>query len=518
MMSNKNTGAALEYHNTTNHLRWRSGDGPRKLDPANRPLAYKIYSSLAPIPLPLPPGTATPTAPTGSLFDALATSTIPIAGEQVPDLQALAQLCFFSNGVTKTLKRAGRDLPTRAAAATGALFHIEMYLVCGDLADLPAGVYHYGAHDNALRQLRAGDFRGHLIDATAAEPSIVSALVIVIYTSTFWRNAYKYGSRAYRHSFWDNGTILANSLAIANTLSLPTKIVLGFVDERVNALLDIDGEHEAATSLLSLGHTAQAPLQGPAVAPLHLPITQLSKHEVAYPRIAAMHSASSLATPQEVAEWREQTALSLPNPVLSTQPLIPLQPSSELPVDSVAAVIKRRGSTRRFTHESINFVQLSTILTHALHGIAADCFHPDDAPLSSIYLIANAVENLQNGTYVLHQDQRALEQLQQGTFRHAAKALSLGQDLAGDAAVNIYFLVDLAPVLARFGNRGYRVAQLEAAILAGRIYLAAYALFLGATGLTFFDNDVAAFFSPSAAARSVMFLIALGHPLKKSPV
>jgi nitroreductase len=83
--------------------------------------------------------------------------------------------------------------------------------------------------------------------------------------------------------------------------------------------------------------------------------------------------------------------------------------------------------------------------------------------------------------------------------------------------VNVYFLCDLEPVLARFGNRGYRAAQLEAAITAGRLYLAAYALRLGATGLTFFDDDVTAFFSPHAAGKSVMFLIALGHPLRGGP-
>ena len=68
----------------------------------------------------------------------------------------------------------------------------------------------------------------------------------------------------------------------------------------------------------------------------------------------------------------------------------------------------------------------------------------------------------------------------------------------------------------RFGNRGYRVAQLEAAVIAGKLYLAAYALRLGATGLTFFDDDVTAFFSPHAAGKSVMFLMAFGHRLRRT--
>ena len=65
--------------------------------------------------------------------------------------------------------------------------------------------------------------------------------------------------------------------------------------------------------------------------------------------------------------------------------------------------------------------------------------------------------------------------------------------------------------MARYGNRGYRVAQMEGAIAGGRTYLATYALGLAATGLTFFDDDVTAFFSPHAAGKSVLFLTAIGR-------
>jgi hypothetical protein len=40
--------------------------------------------------------------------------------------------------------------------------------------------------------------------------------------------------------------------------------------------------------------------------------------------------------------------------------------------------------------------------------------------------------------------------------------------------------------------------------------LAAYAQGLGATGLTFFDDDVINFFSPHAIGKSAIFLIAIG--------
>ena len=81
--------------------------------------------------------------------------------------------------------------------------------------------------------------------------------------------------------------------------------------------------------------------------------------------------------------------------------------------------------------------------------------------------------------------------------------------------MDVFFLTDLNKILARFGNRGYRAAQLEASIVGGKLYLAAYAQRLGASGLTFFDDDVTEFFSPHAAGKSVMFLLALGKSVKQ---
>ena len=53
-------------------------------------------------------------------------------------------------------------------------------------------------------------------------------------------------------------------------------------------------------------------------------------------------------------------------------------------------------------------------------------------------------------------------------------------------------------------------------MIGGKIYLAAYAQRLGATGLTFFDDDVIHFFSPHAKDKSAIFLLAIGKPMKKS--
>jgi SagB-type dehydrogenase family enzyme len=524
-LNNRDIGAAWQYHDATKHS-WQSVRASRHLlDWANRPLPYKIYSSLEPLPLPADP-------PTSSLpaLEAIARDGCEPGGQREPDLAALGRLCLYSNGITKRRRYAGGgEMHFRAAACTGALYHIELYLACAELPGLAAGLYHYAAHDHALRRLRTGDFRGLLVDASGSESAMAEAAAIVICTSTFWRNAWKYQARAYRHCFWDGGVVLANLLAVAAAAELPAKVVLGFADEAVNRLLDLDPAKEAAICLVALGRTGQVPPPPPPAEPLGLPTAPLSGTEVDYPAIRAMHAASSLVSRAEAAVWREPAARQ-PHPPPGG-PIVPLQPPAPtaLPLDPIEAVIRRRGSTRRFARAPITFGQLSTMLERSTRGIPLDCLgvgsaareqpaaHPPEVAgtLGDLYLIVNEVEGLEPGSYVLHRDRQALEPLRKGDFRAVAGELDLGQELAADAAANVYFLVDLRPLLELFGNRGYRLAQMAAAIEAGKLYLAAYALGLGATGLTFFDDDVTAFFSPHAAGKSVMFLMALGRPHRR---
>ncbi len=74
---------------------------------------------------------------------------------------------------------------------------------------------------------------------------------------------------------------------------------------------------------------------------------------------------------------------------------------------------------------------------------------------------------------------------------------------------------DLGPVLERYGNRGYRLAQLECSLSAGKLHLGAHALGLRAVGSTARDDEVVAFFSPHAAGQSYMFVTVFGK--RRSP-
>jgi SagB-type dehydrogenase family enzyme len=372
--------------------------------------------------------------------------------------------------------------------------------------------------------LRAGDFRSLLVDASGGESSIVNAPCVIISASTFWRNAWKYQARAYRHCFWDNGTILANLLAASAARKIPAKVVLGFVDAIVNQLLGLDSRREAPLSLVALGPSSATKIgPSPPMPLLVLETTPLSKNEVNYPAMQAVHEASSLESEAEVRVWREETGTARGKRIKDENgdaQIFPLQllSNGELPQDTIEEVIVRRGSTREFSRDSITFAQLSTMLDRTTRGIDADCFPSTESSLNDLYLIVHAVEGLPSGAYVFRRQERALELLKEGDFRREAGYLGLGQEIPADCSVNVYFLADLESILKRFGNRGYRAAQLEAAIMGGKLYLAAYAQRLGASGLTFFDDDVTEFFSPHAAGKSVMFLVALGKSAKRKTV
>jgi SagB-type dehydrogenase family enzyme len=513
-MNNRDIQAAWKYHDVTKHSHWGIRNSPHFLDWANRPQPFKIYPNIEPLPLPQD------VPQTGVAALSAISELVPSSrADSVPDLQDLARILYFSAGITKQRKYPGGEIYFRAAACTGALYEIELYVVTGDLPGLDAGVYHFNPADVSLRLLRKGNFRGNLAQATAMEPAVAHAPATIICTGTYWRNAWKYQARTYRHFGWDNGTLLANMLAVSTASGLPAEIVLGFVDAEVNRLLDLDTRREVSLCLVPTGRTSQSSLPAPREAPpLGLETIPLSQHDVEYPAMLDMHDASSLESMEEVNQWRSNTP-RLPSSALVGETVrLPRLPEEEQPKDTIEQVILRRGSTRTFDNAaSITLAQLSTILDYATRGLPADFLEPRGAQLNDLYLIVHSVQGLNPGAYFFGREQNTLQLLKSGEFRSEAHHLGLEQELPADACVDIFFLADLERILERYGNRGYRAVQLEAGAIGGRIYLAAYAQHLGATGLTFFDDDVVNFFSPHAKDKSAIFLLALGKPLKQKP-
>src|SRR5499426_938816 len=274
--ANQDTSRAWAYHEATKHSEWSIQSSRHYLDWANQPLPLKIYTTLDPIPLPRDADQ------TGiSALSAISATEASVEGERIPTLADLVRILYFSAGITKKKTYPAGEIYFRAASCTGALYEFELYLVCSDLPQLKAGVYHFGPGDFALRLLRVGDHRGVLVHATAGEPTIVHAPAIIVCAGTYWRNAWKYRTRTYRHFGWDNGTILANLLAMTDAARLPAKIICGFIDSEVNNLLGLDTEREVAFSIVPIGFDASPAPDPPSAMPkLDLPVVPISSNEV----------------------------------------------------------------------------------------------------------------------------------------------------------------------------------------------------------------------------------------------
>lgn len=488
------TLVARRFHEETAHSPYSVRTSGHTLDWDIKPFPFKVYTDVPAIQLPRE-------------VDVVATPTLQAllrAGAAAArlTLQSLGALLYYTAGVTKKKTYGGGgEVLFRAAASTGALYQTEVYVVAGEVEGLEAGLYHFCPGDFTLRRLREGDVRGALAEA-AAEPAVARRAATLVLTAIYWRNTWKYQARGYRHLFWDSGTMLANALAVGDALGLGPRVLTGFVDAAVNHLVGVDAAREAALELVPLGPEGAPAPPGGLLPPIAHEVMPLSSDEVDYPALRAIHEASALASPAAVAAWRRAPAPPAREP-RGALIALPEPPRESLPLGEA---IQRRGSSRRFAHAPISAAELAGALWAATRPLATDV----PGGLVDLYVIVNAVEGVAPGAYAVWPG-RGLELVRAGEFRRESAYLTLEQPLGGDAAATIYFLAPLDAVLAAWGDRGYRLVNLQAGLGGGRAYLAAYATGFGASGLTFYDAEVVRFFAPHAEGRDAIFVTALGR-------
>jgi len=507
---NHDTAYALNYHESTKHSEIGLRTSGHYLDWPNKPSQFKIYEDLTSISLPknFPRPEAEP-------LTAISGRAVQTEGLNI-GLTELAELLYFSAGLTRKYRFGDELHYMRAASATGALYPIELYVVTGDIAGLEAGVYHFDPLGFQLSRIRKGDYREEL--AAVSNDRIALAPATIAFTSLAWKNAWKYEARSYRHWFWDGGVIAANLLSLSASMGSPTRIVQGFVDQTVNELLGLQDEKEATICLSPVGPEEHRSIdrQLKRIDPILPKVQPLSEEETKYAGIWEAHRASFLQSKEEVDKWTK-VSLVTSNSQRTTYPNIPLPPPIIEATRSrrLGEVILQRGSTRRFARSHITLSQLSTILRTSTGPIPRD-YLPENENFIETYFIANAVEGLAPGSYFYSGEQKSLEELKRGELRQMSAYLCLGQPLFGDASAVFFLMTRLREVLWALGDRGYRAAQLQGGIVAGKIYLSAYALGLGASGSTFYDDAVTEFFSPHSKEKSTMIAVGLGVPAYKA--
>jgi SagB-type dehydrogenase family enzyme len=490
------TSQALAHHERTIHRPDRLSGARGPLDWSNRPRPDKRYRGIEPIALPtdLPRSEA----PAVSVL----TDDAPSRGK-LRGLAGLARLLFFADGVVRQRELDDLTLHFRAAPSAGALYPVEAYVVCGDVDGLSAGLYHFEPVTFSLQPLRDGDWRARLGEA-AADPELAAAPATVALTGVPWRTMWKYGERGYRHLFWDAGAVAANLIEAGAAMGLPVRLIAGFVDEVVAHLLAVTDDQSPAQggemplALMPVGAAGEEPPPTDPPPPVRTEVEPLSRESVDEPRLWQAHRAGDLSSAEAVTAWRSQLDSAEAEPI--AKPGLP--PLDGEPVDEV---ILRRGSTRRFAHTEVSQEKLDWPLAVATRHVPGD-LGADEHTHVTPYVAVHAVDETDAGAYRYHDSQ--LTPVGEASRQRTAE-LCLGQPLGGDAAYTVFLTADVERLVATAGDRAYRSAQLEAGVVAERLQLAAFIAAVGATGITFFDEDVRAFFGTEAWP---MMAVAVGVP------
>ncbi|QMU65292.1 MAG: SagB/ThcOx family dehydrogenase [Flavobacteriaceae bacterium] len=173
-------------------------------------------------------------------------------------LNELGILLYNSYGVTKKSKIEGLDkeahLGFRNVPSGGGLYPLEMYIVLFK-SHIPLGLYHYRPDINCLEEIKQGLFLKELSEVIQAEPytAIQNASAIVMTTGLIERQTIKYGERAYRFLMQESGAVGQNISLIAETLQLGACWVGGYLDDKLNEFLGIDGVFETINNVIIIG-------------------------------------------------------------------------------------------------------------------------------------------------------------------------------------------------------------------------------------------------------------------------
>jgi nitroreductase len=188
---------------------------------------------------------------------------------------------------------------------------------------------------------------------------------------------------------------------------------------------------------------------------------------VTFPLARRAHAASALADGDAVAAWR--------SPPQGEEPKVDRE--------ELAHAIRKRRSVRAYADEPLPREELAELLRWSEAPIPADA-----APVVRQLVTVAAVDDLEPGIYDAQLNLIAPREKRE--LRDAVGFAAMEQEHPRNAAVNVFQVADLEAIVERLGDRGYRWAQLQAGIRAGRLQIGAFMRGWGAAASTFYDDEV----------------------------
>ncbi len=507
----------LAYHKRSKHSLQRYATGPETLDWDLQPNPFREFSGSPRTGLPLrAKGLAVP----------YCDARVPGAVAPAPlGLESVALLLELAMGLS-AWKEFGPDRwALRCNPSSGNLHPTEAYVVAEGVPGLAGGLHHYVSRDHVLELRRSSS-------ATPAEGRLLVGL-----TSIQWREAWKYGERAFRYCQLDVGHALGALRYAAGVLGWTVRLVEGVPSAAIGALLGVDraedftgAEREDPELLLEV--ITRPAADGSVAAPLPLPVLDgpwtgaanvLDRHPMyRWPIIdevsVATHGGSAGAGANETGSY---------------------PPLNETSQASASAVILGRRSAQRFTGK-VNMTRevflglMDSLLVRPAAPFDVWNFGPRIHPV----LFVHHVEELTPGLYALPRRPEAeamlraslrddfLWQKPEGCPEHLplfclvptdsramARTLSCHQHIASDSAFALGMLSEFEDTVTADPWR-YRQLYWEAGLVGQALYLEAEAAGVRGTGIgCYFDDDLHQLLGIEGLKFQSLYHFTVGFPL-----
>ena len=487
-----------EYHEATKHSPESLRLTSHVLDWANMPDPFRHYEGAVLLDLPADP--PVPGTPALEVLNGVRGSTPAGDGSTF-----LSQLLFYSAAVSasKRVQSTGYRYALRVNPSSGNLHPTEFHFLTRGLKEWPDGLYHYRPSAHMAEQRALGDLETKLAGG--------SSPIVFVLTSIAWREAWKYGARAYRYCLHDIGHAWQALALAARAIGCESFARGYFPDDEIAQSCRLH-EDEWPMLIVEL-RGASIPLREPDPAGEMLwhggHPNQISVERTRYAELDGIHDATKLSH----RECGRISAVELAPTGFGEVRLIPSASRQVSGGRTVAEAVRTRRSALDFLGgmRTMSLTELSTMLAVATRPLSADFA---DSRFIQLYLYAHRVEGLQPGVYRHWPERAELESIRSGDQRVAAAGLSLGQDLAGNACVAFSMIGDLDRSTRAHGERGYRYVHFEAGAIGQRLYLAAEALGLGATGIgAFYDEEVHQYLGLTPGHGQVIYHFAIGYPV-----
>jgi SagB-type dehydrogenase family enzyme len=492
-------GEIIAYHDRTKHFPNRYAKGPGGLDWANQPDPFRRFNGAPAFRLPL--ATLDDTAPAAALFGAATTTPRPLT------LGWISAYLELSLGLSARKEIATSSWYLRMNPSSGNLHPTEAYLILPSLQGLPggAGVYHYAPLQHSLEQ------RARWLQSVNSE----TAGFHIGLTSIIWREAWKYGERAFRYCQHDVGHALAALRFAAAALGWQVQLLPEWDDAQLARLLGLhrvedfeEAELETPELLLQVIVNEVASRTLSAVEDSAIEwfgsANRLSHFHVEWPVID-----EAIAVSERKAASAEQ-----PKSCKSISWSPPSPPDCSL---SAGQLIRQRRSAVDF--DGVTNLSRESFLAILDTTLPRPLAPPFDAwpfpPRLHLVLMVHRVTELEPGLYLWLRTPEDAEPLRQafganhhwelatdsvastplyrlgrGDLRDFARTLCCHQNIAADGAFTLGMLARFEPVLRECGASAYRELFWEAGMIGQALYLAAEAAGVRGTGIGCYFDEV----------------------------